>query len=214
MINIILADDHHIVRNGIRNLLEKEADINIAGEALTSEEALQMLKNTSADIVLADMNMPGASGIELVEKLKAAGNPVKMMLLTMHDHQHYINKAFQAGVSAYLIKSISPEELLFAIRQVHSGRKYLCTELSLRLLDQAITSPVAMEDDSTKVEFSGRELAILTLIAEGYTNQEIADKLFTSKRTVEGHRQSMIDKAGVRNTPSLVRYAIRHGIIK
>lgn len=213
MINIILADDHNIVRNGIRNLLEKETDIQVAGEALSGSEVLQLLEANRTDIILADMNMPGYSGIELAEKIKTSGNAAKVILLTMHDHQHYINKAFQAGVSAYLIKSISPDELLFAIRQVHKGRKYLCSELSLRLLDQAIASPVT-EEAKTAVEFSERELAILTLIAEGFTNQEIADKLFTSKRTVEGHRQSMIDKSGVRNTPSLVRYAIRHGIIK
>lgn len=214
MIDILLADDHSIVRNGIKNLIEKETDIRIVGEATNGNEALQLLKTVSPNIILADMNMPDVTGIELAEILRAEGSPIKVVLLTMHDHQQYVNKAIRAGVSAYLLKNISAEELVFAIKQVYSGKQYLCAELSVRLLNQLLTSPFPIDQENApQVSFSERELEILRLIAEGYTNQEIADRIFTSKRTVEGHRRAMIDAAGVKNTAALIRFAIRKKFI-
>lgn len=214
MIDILLADDHSIVRNGIKNLLQKETDVRIVGEATNGDEALQLLKTVSPNIILADMNMPGIDGIALAEKLHADGSPIKVMLLTMHDHQQYVNKAIKAGVVAYLLKNISADELVFAIKQVYSGKQYLCAELSIRLLNQVLSSPFPHDqENSLDVEFSEREREILRLMAEGYTNQEIADRIFTSKRTVEGHRRTMIDSAGVKNTAALIRFAMRKKII-
>jgi len=215
MIKIILADDHNIVRNGIKNLLEKENDIQIIGEATNGQQVLDMLDNgLIPDIVLADMNMPLLGGIELTEQLQLVSGLIKVLLLTMHDHESYVVKAFNAGVMGYLFKNISPAELLFAIKQVYNNKKYMCVELTQRLLTRMISVPtITIENELPKIDFSKRELEILELIAEGYTNQEIADKLFTSRRTVEGHRQSLIDKTGVRNTPALVKLAVRRGII-
>jgi len=214
MIDILLADDHSIVRNGIKNLLEKETELRIVGEATDGQEALQLLNNVTPDIILADMNMPGIDGIEIAEKLHAENSPIKVILLTMHDNQQYINKAMKAGVQAYLLKSISAEELIFAIRQVYTGKQYLCMELSIRLLNQVLAYPSLRDEDSgPQPEFSEREREILRLMAEGFTNQEIADRLFTSKRTVEGYRRNMIDAAGVKNSAALVRFAIRKKII-
>jgi len=214
MIDILLADDHSIVRNGIKNLLERETDLRIVGEATNGQEILQLLHQVTPDIILADMNMPGIDGIEIAEKLRAENSPVKVVLLTMHDHQQYINKAMKAGVQAYLLKSISAEELIFAIRQVYIGKQYLCMELSIRLLNQVLTFPSPRDEDGgPQPEFSEREREILRLMAEGFTNQEIADRLFTSKRTVEGYRRNMIDAAGVKNSAALIRFAIRKKII-
>ncbi|MGY3211399.1 response regulator [Mucilaginibacter sp. HD30] len=215
MIKIILADDHNIVRNGIKNLLEKENDIRIIGEATNGQEVLDMLNNgLIPDIVLADMNMPVLGGIELTQQLQRVSGLIKVLLLTMHDHENYVIKAFNAGVMGYLFKNISATELLFAIQQVHNAKKYMCVELTQRLLTRMINIPtMTIEDKPIDIDFSKRELEILELIAEGYTNQEIADKLFTSRRTVEGHRQSLIDKTGVRNTPALVKLAVKSGII-
>jgi len=214
MIDILLADDHSIVRNGIKNLLERETDLRIVGEATNGQEILQLLHQVTPDIILADMNMPGIDGIEIAEKLRAENSPVKVVLLTMHDHQQYINKAMKAGVQAYLLKSISAEELIFAIRQVYIGKQYLCMELSIRLLNQVLTFPSPRDEDGgSQPEFSEREREILRLMAEGFTNQEIADRLFTSKRTVEGYRRNMIDAAGVKNSAALIRFAIRKKII-
>lgn len=214
MIKIVLADDHSIVRNGIRNLLEKESGIEVVGEAVNGGELLAMAASAAPDIIVADMNMPVIGGIEVAEKLAALGNPAKVMLLTMHDHQPYINRAFRAGVWAYLFKNIGADELLFAVRHVYSGKRYLSNELSLRLLDHVVNGlPANIPDAKTEVAFTERELDILKYIADGYTNQEIADRLFTSKRTVEGHRLIMISKAGVRNTASLIKFALNNGVL-
>jgi DNA-binding NarL/FixJ family response regulator len=212
MIKILLADDHSIVRNGIKNLLEKELDISIVGEATNGNDAMQLVNRVKPDIILADMNMPGLGGIELAEQILAVNSKIKVILLTMHDHQHYVTKALKAGIYAYLFKNISAEELIFAIRQVYQGKQYLCMTLSLRLIDHAISSP-RMDEDAPQVDFTDREREILKLIADGYTNQEIADRIFTSKRTVEGYRRAMIDNAGVQNTAALIRYAMRRKII-
>jgi len=213
MIKILLADDHSIVRNGIRNLLEKEENIEIVGEARNAFEVLKQLQSVTPHIILADMNMAGMSGTELAQKLNSDNISIKVILLTMHDNQLYVNSAFRAGVQGYLFKNIDASELLFAINQVHSGRRYLSAELSMRMLDQFINQNPEASVSTGDVEFSSRELAILKLIAEGHTNQEIADMLFTSKRTVEGHRQSMINQSGVRNTAALIRFAMQHGLL-
>ncbi len=213
MIKILLADDHSIVRNGVKNLLEKEKNIQIISEAENASEIFKLLKSVTPDIILADINMAGMNGIELAEKLKNDNSGIKIILLTMHDNQPYINSAFRAGVSAYLFKNISAGELLFAIQQVYSGRRYLSAELSLRLLDQFMNATNHNSVSDNTVEFSEREITILKLIADGHTNHEIADLIFTSKRTVEGHRQAMIDRAKVRNTASLIRFAMRQGVL-
>jgi DNA-binding NarL/FixJ family response regulator len=132
----------------------------------------------------------------------------------MMDHEKYVIKAFKNGVTGYLLKNVSADELVFAINHIHGDGNYICSELALRFMDRLIHIPeLSKAENTSDVEFSQREMEILALTAEGYTNKEIAEKLFTSKRTVEGHRQSMINKTGVRNTIALVKYAMQHGII-
>jgi two-component system response regulator NreC len=130
------------------------------------------------------------------------------MLLTTADSQQYINNAFKVGAAAYLSKNITAEELLFAITQVYAGNRYLSSGLSLRLLDLFVSTKFREFEYDANIQFSERELTILKLMSDGHTNQEIADHLFTSKRTVEGHRQAMIDKTGVRNTAALISFAM------
>jgi len=215
MIRIILAEDHNIVRDGIRNLLEKEPNFEIVAEAANGAEVLRLIHDGSeADIILADMNMPVMGGMELAEKLKEAAPNAKLIMLTMIDHEKYVMKAFKAGVVGYLLKNISADELVFAINHIHVDGHYICSELAIRFMNRLAEMPATSSiDDLPEVEFTKRELEVLALAAEGYTNQQIADKLFTSKRTVEGHRQSMINKTGTRNTITLIKYALRQGII-
>jgi DNA-binding NarL/FixJ family response regulator len=215
MIQIILAEDHNIVRNGIRSLLEKEKDFEITGEAVNGREVLELFeKGIIADIVLADMNMPELSGIELIAKLKNSAATCRVIILSALDHEKYVVQAFHAGASGYLLKSVSPNELIFAIRHVYAGSQYICSELTSRFLNRLMAVPdTALTELSEGIEFSSREVEVLVLVAEGYTNQEIADKIFTSKRTVEGHRQALIDKTGARNTAALIRFALVNGII-
>jgi DNA-binding NarL/FixJ family response regulator len=215
MIRIVLAEDHTIVRNGIKNLLEKVPNFEVIGEATNGKEVLQLFDNgLEADIVLADMNMPVMGGLELAQKLKERGTKVKVVVLTMIDFEKYVFNALKNGVTGYLLKNVGADELIFAINHIHADGRYICSELALRFMDRLaqIPEPLSTEDDGD-VEFTRRELEVLSLTADGYTNQQIADKLFTSKRTVEGHRQSMINKTGARNTIALIRYALLHGII-
>jgi DNA-binding NarL/FixJ family response regulator len=212
MINILLAEDHNLVRNGIKSLLDKEKELHVSGEGINGHEVLQLLTDDpTVDVILADMNMPGMSGLELIIKTKELYPHIKVIILSMLDHEKYVSQAFNAGANGYLLKNVSADELVFALKHVHIGGKYLCSELSFRLLEKLIYS--AETPDLPDVEFSKREIEVLALIAEGHTNTEIADKLFTSKRTVEGHRQSLIDKTNSRNTATLIKYAIINGII-
>jgi len=211
MISVFLAEDQNMVRIGIRSLLEKDATIQISGEGVNGLEALELLKGgIHADIILIDVNMPGMSGMELITQVKDLYPQIGIIILSMFEHEKYLSDAFNAGASGYLLKNVSADEMIFSIKHIANGGKYLCSELSFRLLDKLI---YANKVPDKKVDFSKRELEILALIAEGYTNSEIADKLFTSKRTVEGHRQSLIDKTGVRNTAALIKYSIINGVI-
>ena len=215
MINIVLAEDHNIVRNGIISLLEKEPGIHVAGAATNGLEVMALLqKGVHADVVLADMNMPEMGGIDLTENIKQLYPDCKVIILSALDHEKYVIRAFQAGASGYLLKSVSADELVFAIKHSVVNNIYICSELTSKFLKRLLTIP----DPSTiqqnqDMEFSAKEAEVLGLITEGYTNQEIADKLFTSKRTIESQRQALIDKTGSRNTAALVRFAMLNGIV-
>lgn len=212
MINILLAEDHSVVRNGIKSLLDNEPGLQVCGEATNGTQVMQHLTGgLVVDIILADMNMPGMSGPDLIKNVTAQFPDILILILSMVDHERHVTQAFKAGASGYLLKNVSSEEMIFAIKQVHMGSKYLCIELSLKLLDKLIYAPEI--PDQIDLEFSRREIEILRLIANGHTNQEIADKLYTSKRTVEKHRQSLIDKTNSLNTAMLIKYAVLNGMI-
>lgn len=215
MINIILAEDHHIVRGGIRSLLEKEHNFSIVGEAKNGAEVIDMLtKGIHADILLVDMNMPVMGGLELIEQVKERFNTSRTIVLSALDHEKYVIKAFQSGASGYLLKSVSPEELIFAINHIHHNTQYICSELSVRFLNRMLTLPEPVSYENIQdLDFTDRDIDVLSLISEGFTNQEVADKLFSSKRTIENHRQQMLDKTGSRNIIALIRFAIINGII-
>ncbi|MBV8388606.1 MAG: response regulator transcription factor [Mucilaginibacter sp.] len=212
MIKILLAEDHQIVRNGIRNVLEGGGDFQVIAEASNGKEALQLIEQgSSPDIVLADMNMPEMNGIELAESLRQINDrQIKTVMLTMFDNENYVWDAFNSGVHGYLLKNISSEELTFALSHIHHNNKYICSDLAIRML--SLTNHKTGITDCM-VDFSKRETEVLSLIAQGYTNKEIADKLFTSRRTVEGHRQTMINKANVRNSAELIRFAVKNSLI-
>ena len=216
MLNLILAEDHNIVRNGIRMLLEADKEISIAGEAVNGREVLDMIAaGVKADMVLADINMPELDGISLIRELKLSSPQTRVMMLSMLDNEKYVSQAFSEGASGYLLKSVSADELVFALKHVSGGGKYLCAELAIRLLDKLMQSPaIPASPASSHIDFSMREIEILHLIAEGLTNNEMSDRLFISKRTIEGHRQSLIEKTGSRNTAALIRFAVLSGIIQ
>ena len=215
MIKIILADDHHMVRGGLRSMLEKELEFELVGEASNGAEALELLvSGIAADIIIADMNMPVLTGLELTEQIKETFPAVKVIILSALDHEKMIVKALKAGASGYLLKNSSPDELIFAIKHIHQYTQYICEEITTRFFNRMLALPdVSNKIEISDIAFTGRDIEILSLVAEGFTNQEIADKLFTSKRTVENHRQQLIDRTGSRNTVALIRFAMLHGVI-
>lgn len=216
MLKILLAEDHNIVRNGIKMLLETESSIHVVGEMTNGLEVIEYFDHGgSADIVLADINMPELDGISMAKELKAKYPEVKVVMLSMHDNEKYISQAFIEGAVGYLLKNISAEELVFSLKHIDTGKKYICAELAVNMLNKLISNGI-LEQDATfsEADFSSREIEVLHLIAEGLTNLEMADKLFISKRTVEGHRQSLLDKTGSRNTAKLIRYAATNGLLK
>lgn len=215
MLQVLLVEDHNIVRNGIKMLLETDKDINVVAEAENGVEALAFLATEKkVDIILADINMPELDGMMLLKELKRMNITSSMVMLSMHDNEKYVIQAFEAGAMGYLLKNVSAEELIFSLKHVNSGGKYLCSELSMRMLEKCSQNATrSMEYPEVSHDFSDREIEILTLIAEGLTNSEISEKLFISKRTVEGHRQGLIEKTGSRNTAALIHYAILNGLI-
>ena len=216
MIQVLLAEDHNIVRNGIRMLLEMDKDIHVSAEAVNGKQVLEYLdKGAKPDVILADINMPELDGLALLKELRVLDPAIKVVILSMHSNERYIYQAFTEGACGYLLKNVSADELIFAIKHVHIGGRYLCSELSMIMLDKlAHSGQSATGIADSQIDFSSREIEILHLIAEGLTNSEMSDKLFISKRTVEGHRQSLIDKTGSRNTAALIRYAVLNGFVQ
>lgn len=212
MIRILLAEDHQIVRNGIKKVLENAGTFEVIAETSNGKEALQLIEQgASPDIVLTDMNMPEMNGIELVENIKQTSQRhIKTVMLTMFDNENYVVDAFNSGVDGYLLKNISTEELMFALSHIHRNNRYICSDLAMRMFSLANHKNNVTD---CMVDFSKRETEVLSLIARGYTNKEIADKLYTSRRTVEGHRQTMINKANVRNSAELIRFAVKNSLI-
>lgn len=214
-LKIILAEDHTVVRNGIKRLIDEQEDMQVVAEASNGQGVLDWLANgKQADIILSDVNMPVVDGLTLFNNLRISNPKLKMIALSMLDSERQIKKCFLAGCSAYLTKSAEPEELIFALRSVGQGRKFVCSEALEKLIPLRFSQIRSEIDDSSDIpDFSDREIEILELISLGLTNQEIADKIFLSKRTVEGHRQSLIDKTGSRNTAVLIHYAMMHELI-
>lgn len=213
--NILLAEDHTVIRNGLRMLLETDKNIKVAAEAMNGQEVLDLLEhNNEIDVVLSDINMPVIDGIALTTALKLRGSRVKVVILSMHEKDKFIYEAFHAGAFGYLLKSVSTKELIYALNHIYSGGHYLCADLAMAMVNKNLESSHPPKSElSGSLEFSPREIEILKLIAEGLTNQEVSDKLFLSKRTIEGHRQSLIEKTGVRNTAGLISFAMRNGLI-
>ncbi|MBC6991089.1 response regulator [Hymenobacter sp. BT491] len=214
MIRLVLTDDHAIIRDGIRSLLRDQPDLEVVGEASNGLELLELLPSTPADVVVLDLNMPGMDGFETLTHLQRDFPEVRVLVLSMLDHERYVAQALNAGASGYALKNSRRAELVFAIHSVAEGQQYLCSAIGLNLLNKMQNSDgVSSDGPRTNGNLSKRELEVLKLIAEGLTNAEIADKLFTSKRTVETHRQNIIEKTQAKNTAALIKFAMSNGLL-
>lgn len=212
MIRLFLVDDHTVLRDGLSQLLGQESDFTIVGEAANGQQLLDQLPTTPTDIVLLDLNMPVMGGVATAERLHLDYPDLRILMLSMVEEPLSIQQTLTAGAHGYLLKNASKDEVLTGIRTVLSGRRYLCSDIGLALLERVVNTP-----DPAPVSglspLSRRESEILQLVAEGLTNQQIADQLFTSRRTVETHRQNILEKTGCRNTAALISYASAHGLL-
>lgn len=211
-INVLLADDHPIVRQGMRNLLEGAPDFRVIGDAEDGLKAVQMAERFKPDILVVDMVMPGLNGLEVLRQVKHRIPQIRVIVLSMQSGEMYVKEALQLGASGYVLKDSGPSELIHAIRTVAQGNRYLSPKLSERLIDAYVINAERDVDDPYTL-LTDREREILQLTAEGFTSQEIAKKLTISARTAELHRQNMMKKLSLHKQSDLIRYAIRRGIL-
>ncbi|MFN3928074.1 MAG: response regulator [Thermoflexus sp.] len=209
-IRILIADDHGLVRAGLRALLKDEPDLEVIGEAADSEDAIQKAMALRPDVMLLDISMPGRGGIEVTRFLKKALPELRILILTVHEDEDLLREAIRLGASGYIVKRAVEEELVHAIRAVWRGDLYIhptMTRVLLKDLEAPAVEPVPVEP------LTPRELEVLRLIALGYTNRQIAEELGISIRTVETHRANLMGKLGLSSRVELVRYAREHGLI-
>jgi len=213
-IRILIADDHAVLRAGLRMLLNAQPDMRVVGEAADGNEALARVGELSPDLVLLDIAMPGLGGLEALRQIKAAHPEVEVLVLTMHDDEGYLRQVLEAGGSGYVLKRAADTELLSAIRAVHAGGTYLHPEHA-RMLLEGISDREGEEpgeaDDYQRL--SEREREVLRLLALGYTNRQAAEQLYLSVKTVETYKARLMSKLGLRSRAELVRYALKKGLL-
>ena len=212
MIRVLIAEDHLLVRAGIRALLEKAGDIHILGEASNGQEAVDLVKDLKPDVLIMDIMMPRLNGIEAAEQIQLLKLPTNILILSMYSDAGFVHKAMQSGVKGYVLKSSVSDELLQAVRTVAGGDKFLSSPISGLIEEGTVSSYAASEDDPFD-SLSPREKEVMKLIAEGYTSAEIGKILFISDKTVEKHREKLMKKLNVRNMVGLVRLAIKYRLV-
>lgn len=213
-IKVALVDDQTLFLKGLRLILEGYSEIDIVIEANNGADFLEEVSTQAPDVVLLDLKMPGMDGIEVAEKLKIIAPEVKIILLTMHDDEHFIHHVLSLGANGYLLKNEEPAILREAIQKVMTQEYYLNDYVAKALLSNIKKKETASTNDKEALfTLTPREQEILQLICQERTTSEIAEQLFISKRTVEGHRQNLLDKTGVRNTAGLVIYALKNQLV-
>ena len=212
-IRVLIADDHTLLRSGLRALLESQPDIAVVGEAANGEEVVAMAEELQPDVILMDLTMPGLGGIEATCRITAAGTGMRVLVLTMHPAEEYLIQVLQAGGSGYVTKDSADHELLDAIRTVASGHVFLYPSAARLLLENFRTqSCVEPEDDPMRL-LSAREREVLTRTAEGYTASEIGEQLQISPKTVDTYRQRVMEKLHLHHRSELVQFALRRGLL-
>lgn len=210
---LLLVDDHAVVRSGLRMLLENERDVEIIGEAATAAEALEAALRLKPNVILMDIGLPDMSGIDATREIKKRCPEVSIVALTIHEDEEYFFKMLEAGASGYVPKRAAPEELVTAIRAAATGQVYLYPSLA-KLLVRDFLSGGRPSSEQTASDLTNREQEVLTYLAEGANNEEIAGSLVISRKTVARHRENIMRKLNLHSRAELVRYAIRKGIIK
>ena len=213
-IRLLLVDDHQVVRSGLRMLLSNESDVEIVGEAGTAREALEAVQLLKPNVVLMDIGLPDLSGIDATREIKRTNPQAAVVALTIHEDEEYFFKMLDAGASGYVPKRAAPEELLTAIRSAAAGEVYLYPSLAKLLVKDYLSQEHTSEAEKALDGLTEREQEVLRYLAEGVANDEIAEALVISAKTVARHRENIMQKLGLHSRSELVRYAIRKGIIK
>ncbi len=213
MTTIILADDHQILRQGLRKLLEEEPGFHIIGETGDGIEATQLVERLKPDILVVDMIMPGLNGLDVIRSVRQRSEYTRIIVLSMHANEAYVVEALRQGASGYLLKESSSTELIRAVREVVAGRRYLTAALAERTLDTYAEQVGRTISDPYDL-LTERERQVLHLAAEGQSNAEIAERLSIGVRTVETHRANLMNKLALKNQNELLRYALQRGLLK
>lgn len=211
-IRVLIADDHTIVRSGVRLLLEAEPEIQVVGEALDGLQAVALTEALRPNIVLMDIAMPGVDGLEATRQIKARWPEVHVLVLTMHRSDEYFFEALKAGASGYVLKAAETSDLIHAVRVVAEGEVFLYPTMATKLLREHLSRVAG--DAEAGPSLSAREREILGLLAEGYSNKEIADKLVISPSTVHTHRSNLMNKLGLNSRYELIQYARQRGLLR
>lgn len=209
--NVLLVDDHVVVRQGLKALFADEPDIAVVGEASNGREAMERLTELEPDVVLMDISMPGLNGIEATRQIRQRYPTVKVVVLSMHANEEYVFQVLQAGASGYVLKQSDSLEVLTAIRAAVAGGSFLSPPISRTVIDDYVHRAEARGQGGDLDLLTSREREVLQLLAEGRTNREIAEELSISIKTVETHRSNMMNKLGVSSKTELIRYALRKG---
>lgn len=212
-VSILLADDHAILRAGLRLLIENQPGLQIVGEASDGKEAIQKAKELQPDLVLLDLNMPNLDGLGALTQIKQEVPSSRVLILTMHDDVSYLQEALRAGASGYVLKKVVDSELLMAIQAVMRGEIYVQSAMTSKLVQGMIPESRTAEEDDPWKTLSEREFDVMRLVALGYTNQEIADELYLSVKTVETYRARGMEKLNLQTRAQLVKSALKHGVM-
>lgn len=213
-IKVILADDHELFRDGFSVMINKQPDIDLVAEAENGEELLKLTRELQPEVVITDIKMPKVDGIEAMHRIKKEIPHIGVIALTNYDEEHLIVEMLEAGAKGYLLKSAGKEEIVEAIKKVYKDKTHYCHQTNAKLAQLIAKSAFNPYRRKKKVEFNEKEIAIIRLICQEFTNKEIAAQLFLSKRTIETHRENIMAKMDVKCSAGLIVYAIKHGLFQ
>ncbi|HTY58953.1 MAG TPA: response regulator transcription factor [Bacteroidota bacterium] len=214
-IKILIADDHSVVREGLRALLGKVADFDVVAESADGEEAVRLTRERKPDVAIVDISMPKLNGVEATRRIREQSPDTKVLIFTIHENEEYVYQMVASGANGYVLKDAGKNDLIAAVRSIHTGGRFFSPGVSRLIIDEFVRRSRANGTGAAagKSPLTHRESEILQYIASGFTNAEIAGKLFLSVRTVNTHRTNLMQKLDVHNTAGLVRYAMENGIV-
>ncbi len=210
---VVIADDHAVLRAGLRMLLNAQTDLEVVGEAEDGVEAIRQVEALRPDVALIDVSMPRLDGLEAIRRLKAEAPEVRLLVLSMYDDEGFLRRALESGASGYVLKKAADTELMAAIRAVARGEAYVYPSLTPHLVNRYLGRPGEARPATSPSGLSERELEVLKLLAAGYTSQQVGDELGLSAKTIDTYKARVMEKLGLKSRAELVRYALRHGLL-